>query len=45
MFTASFPLVAHRRILDRKRFPEEAGGFGLLPIGTLGKALHLAKIG
>jgi hypothetical protein len=28
IFTASFPLVAHRRILDRKRFPEEAGRFG-----------------
>src|SRR5207248_7967971 len=29
IFTASFPLVAHRRVLDRKRLPEEAGRFGL----------------
>jgi hypothetical protein len=25
IFTAYIPLVAHRRILDRKQFPEEAG--------------------
>jgi hypothetical protein len=25
IFTPSFPLVAHRRILDRKRTPEEGG--------------------
>jgi hypothetical protein len=45
IFTASFPLVAHRRILDRKRFPEEAGASVPLPIGTLEKAVGLTNLG
>jgi hypothetical protein len=45
ILAASIPLVAHRRILDRKRLPEEAGRFGLFTNRNAGKGGTSRTIG
>jgi hypothetical protein len=45
ILAASIPLVAHRRILDRKRSRRRRGASVSLLIGTLKKAVRLATIG